>query len=116
MKERIRAIRRTLNLNQGEFAERIGIKSTALSMVELGKNALTEQNIRLICMTFNVNDVWLRTGKGEMFVASPYEKEFFEIYRDLMPETQQALLRLARDLLKGQKKLQEGAVRHHKGV
>jgi transcriptional regulator with XRE-family HTH domain len=105
MKDRIRAIRKILSLNQGEFAERIGIKSTALSMIESGKNALTEQNIKLICMVFNVNDVWLRTGKGEMFLASPYEKEFFEIYRDLMPETQQALLRLAQDLLKNQKKL-----------
>jgi transcriptional regulator with XRE-family HTH domain len=105
MKDRIRAIRKILNLNQGEFAERIGLKSTALSMIELGKNALTGQNIKLICMAFNVNDVWLRTGKGEMFLASPYEKEFFEIYRDLMPETQQALLRLAQALLKNQKNL-----------
>jgi transcriptional regulator with XRE-family HTH domain len=103
MKDRIRVIRKALKLTQGEFAKRIGIKSTALSMVELGKNALTEQNIRLICMTFNVNDVWLRTGKGEMFAASPYEKEFFEIYRGLMPETQRALLRLAQDLLESQK-------------
>jgi transcriptional regulator with XRE-family HTH domain len=104
MKDRIRLIRKTLKLSQSEFAERLGIKSTALSMVELGKNALTEQNIRLICMTFNVNDAWLRNGDGEMFAASPYEKEFFEIYRSLMPETQRALLRLAQDLLESQKK------------
>jgi transcriptional regulator with XRE-family HTH domain len=113
MKDRIRTIRKILKLSQSEFAERIGIKSTALSMIELGKNALTEQNIRLICMTFNVNDAWLRTGKGGMFVTSPfaaslYEKEFFEIYRSLMPETQQALLRLAQDLLESQKNLLDG--------
>jgi transcriptional regulator with XRE-family HTH domain len=117
MKDRIRAIRKTLKLSQSEFAKWIGIKSTALSMIEMGKNALTEQNIKLICMTFNVNDAWLRTGKGEMFAtspfaASPYEKEFFEIYRSLMPETQQALLRLAQDLLESQKKLPDGKGRN----
>ncbi|MDR1128940.1 MAG: helix-turn-helix transcriptional regulator [Treponema sp.] len=108
MKDRIRAIRKALKLSQSEFAERLGIKGAALSMVELGKNALTEQNARLVCMTFNVNDAWLRSGKGEMFAASPYEKEFFEIYRGLMPETQRALLRLAQDLLESQKNLLNG--------
>jgi transcriptional regulator with XRE-family HTH domain len=110
MKDRIRAIRKALKLSQSEFAERIGIKGTALSMVELGKNTLTEQNIKLVCMTFNVNDIWLRTGEGEMFAVSPHKKEFFEIYRELMPETQQALLRLAQDLLETQKKLLENGI------
>ena len=40
-----------------------------------------------------------------MFAASPYEKGFFEIYGDLLPETQEALLRLAKDLLATQKRL-----------
>jgi hypothetical protein len=81
------------------------MKATALSMVEVGKNTLTDKNIKLICMVFNVSEGWLRTGNGEMFCSSPYETEFFDIYKDLMPETQQALLRLARDLLETQRKL-----------
>jgi len=78
---------------------------TALSMIELGENALTEKNVKLVCMTFNVSEEWLRTGSGEMFAASPYETGFFEIYGSLLPETQEALLRLAKDLLATQKKL-----------
>jgi len=105
MNERIRLIRKTLKLSQGEFAKRLGMHGTSLSLIELGENALTEKNIKLICMTFNTNDDWLRTGKGEMFAASPFEKEFFEIYGSLLPETQEALLRLAKDLLATQKKL-----------
>jgi len=105
MKERIRAIRKALKLNQKEFAQRLGMKSTALSMIELGDNTLTEKNIKLICMTFSVDENWLRTGKGEMFAASPYEKEFFNIYSGLLPETQKTLLKLAKDLLATQKKL-----------
>jgi len=99
MNDRIRRLRKALGLNQGEFAERLAMQSSALSMIEIGENALTEKNIRLICMTFNVNKEWLRTGEGEMFTASPFEKEFSEIYGRLFPETQQALLRLAKDLL-----------------
>ncbi|MCL2599817.1 MAG: helix-turn-helix domain-containing protein [Treponema sp.] len=105
MNERIRLIRKTLKLTQGEFAKRLGMHGTTLSMIELGENALTEKNVRLICMTFNVSEGWLRTGSGEMFAASPYETDFFEIYGSLLPETQEALLRLARDLLATQKKL-----------
>ena len=104
MRDRIRALRKVLGLNQKEFAQRLGMKSTTLSMIEVGDNALTDKNIKLICMTFNVNENWLRTGKGEMFTASPYEKEFFDIYSGLPPEMQKALLRLAKDLLATQNK------------
>jgi hypothetical protein len=62
-------------------------------------------------MVFYVYEDWLRTGQGEMFTASPYEKEFFEIYRGLMPETQQALAALAKQLLETQKKLMDQANR-----
>ena len=105
MKEKILAIRKALKLNQEEFAKHLGIKRTTLSMIEVGDNALTEKNIKLVCMTFNVNENWLRTGKGEMFASSPYEREFFEIYGNLLPETQKTLLRLAKDLLSTQEKL-----------
>ena len=93
-----------MKLSQGEFAKCLGMQSTALSMIEVGDNVLTEKNIKLVCMTFNVNENWLRTGKGEMFDASPYEKEFFKIYNNLLPEAQKALLRLAKDMLAIQKK------------
>jgi transcriptional regulator with XRE-family HTH domain len=107
MKNRVIAIRKALKLNQAEFAEHLGMKSTSLSMIEVGPNPLTEKNVKLICMLFNVNESWLRTGEGEMFspATSPYETEFFDIYKDLMPETQQALLQFARELLATQRKL-----------
>lgn len=102
MNDRIRLLRKTLGLNQGEFAECLAMQSSALSMIEVGENALTEKNVQLICMTFNVNKSWLRTGEGEMFAAPPFEKEFSETYGKLFPETQKALLHLAKDLLASQ--------------
>jgi transcriptional regulator with XRE-family HTH domain len=107
MQDRISEIRTVLKLNQAEFASQLGMKATALSMLESGKNALTEKNIKLICMLFNVSETWLRTGNGEMFTASPYETEFFEIYKGLLPETQQALLEFSKRLLETQNKGEE---------
>jgi transcriptional regulator with XRE-family HTH domain len=104
MKDRIIAIRKTLKFSQGEFAARLGMKRAALSMIELGTNALTDKNIKLICMTYNVNEQWLRTGTGEMFTASPFEQEFFTIYKDLLPVSQKVLIQLAKELLGAQKK------------
>lgn len=104
MKGRILALRKALHLKQEDFASRLGMKGTALSMIEVGDNSLTEKNIRLICMTFNVSEEWLRTGKGKMFASSPYEQEYRDIYHNLLPDSQQALLKLAKELLATQKK------------
>jgi transcriptional regulator with XRE-family HTH domain len=103
--DRIRLVRKTLNLKQIEFAGRIGLTQTSLSMIELDKSPLTEKNIKLICATFAVSEDWLRTGSGEMFVSlSPYEKELLEVFGKLTPDTQEFILDMARNLLKRQKK------------
>jgi len=74
-------------------------------MIELGKVALTDKNIKLICSTFAVNESWLRTGKGEMFgPVSPYEKELLSVFGKLTDETQEFILEMAQNLLKRQEK------------
>ncbi|MCL1941214.1 MAG: helix-turn-helix transcriptional regulator [Synergistaceae bacterium] len=105
MHHRLRAVRKALKLIQSEFAKQIGLTQTALSMIEVGTNPITNKNIKLVCTAFNVNEQWLRTGEGEMFNASPYLKEFCDILVNLTPETQEYLLIMARKLLNVQKKL-----------
>lgn len=43
------------------------MKKNSISQIENGINALTEQLLVSICREFNVNEEWLRTGKGEKF-------------------------------------------------
>jgi hypothetical protein len=74
-------------------------------MIEKGKTPVTEKNIKLVCVTFNINEQWFRTGIGEMFYASPYERELRDICSQLTPETQQSLLVIVRELLNVQQKL-----------
>jgi transcriptional regulator with XRE-family HTH domain len=103
MLDRIKAVRMALGINQGEFAKRIGLTQTAMSMIVVGKSKLTEKNIKLICVTFNVNEEWLRTGKGEMFCsASPYEKELLDVFGRLSDDSQEFLLDMAKNLLRKQ--------------
>ena len=105
LRERVRAVRKRLGLNQAHFAKQIGLTQTSLSMLEVGDNNITDKNVKLICVTFNVNENWLRTGEGQMFNASPYAKEIGDIMESLTSETQQYLLLMARELLNIQKRL-----------
>ncbi|WP_092370335.1 helix-turn-helix domain-containing protein [Enterocloster lavalensis] len=67
MNERIRKLRRTLDLTQQEFADKIGVKRNTVATYELGRSVPSEAGISLMCREFNVNETWLRTGDGEMF-------------------------------------------------
>lgn len=90
-----------------EFSEQLGIGNTALSKIETGENPVTEQNIRLICLTFGVREEWLRTGNGEMFGKEtlPGFEELLNICKNLYPENQKLILNIARDILETQRSL-----------
>ena len=67
LKDRIRKIRRDLDLTQQEFADRLGVKRGAIANYEIGRNVPADSVVALICREFNVNEEWLRDGTGEMF-------------------------------------------------
>lgn len=68
MNERIKKLRKALDLTQQEFASRIGSVQNTITGYETGRRIPSNQVVSLICKTFSVNEEWLRTGKGEMFV------------------------------------------------
>lgn len=69
MNGRIKKLRKSLNLNQTEMGIRIGLTTGGISDIERGKTKIvTDRVIRDICREFNVNEEWLRTGEGEMFL------------------------------------------------
>ena len=105
LQERIKLLRTSLGLNQKEFAEKIGLKRSALSLIEIGKNPLTEQNIKLICLVFDVSREWLELGVGEMFVSeTPEDREFLELYRQLTPEMQDVIFEHVKTLAEAEKR------------
>lgn len=76
MNNRVKELRKTLKLSGEAFGERIGIKKSALSLIENGKNNVTEQTFKSICREFNVNEEWLRTGEGEMFNTFSKDEQY----------------------------------------
>lgn len=68
--ERLKFLRKTLKLNQQEFSDKIGVSQSALTLMENGKRTIRDIYVTQMCHIFNVNETWLRTGQGEMFMAS----------------------------------------------
>lgn len=68
MKDKIKKIRKELDLTQQEFANKIGMKQNTIATYEMGRANPSDQCIRSICREFNVNEDWLRNGTGEMFI------------------------------------------------
>ncbi len=86
MNERIKQLRKALDLTQQKFAERLGVKRNTVGQWECGINALTDQVITSICREFNVNEEWLRNGTGEMFLQSNRNSDIARLTKELLSE------------------------------
>lgn len=75
MGERIKKVRKTLDLTQQEFADKIGSKRNTVATYEMGRTVPSTAVISLVCKTFNVNETWLRTGEGEMLIQQSRDDE-----------------------------------------
>lgn len=71
MNERIKAIRKNVNLNQTEFAERIGATRDKVASYETGRVVPSDSILKLISKEFGVSYTWLKTGEGEMEDLAP---------------------------------------------
>jgi len=126
MKDRLNKLRKLLNITQLEFAKKLKLSHGQVSAMETGRSAINEQNIALICTPNRlqegktVNEAWLRTGKGDMFIdpvpadgrprlfdenraeIPPDEEEIVGIYRQLTKPNKTVAKRQIDVLLEGQ--------------
>lgn len=86
MNERLKKLRKALDLTQQEFADRIGVKRNSFANYETGRNTPIDAIIISICKEFNVNENWLRTGEGDMFIELSYSDEIAQFVGQLMTE------------------------------
>lgn len=84
MNERIKELRKSLDMNQTEFGNRIGVKQTTVAGYETGVRTPIDSVILSMCREFNVNEKWLRTGEGEMFLPVPEEDEVASYVSELL--------------------------------
>lgn len=118
MNNRIKKIRKDLNMTQKKFAEKIKVSPNSIARYELGDRTPSNAIINSICREFNINENWLRTGRGKMNKTQDKETEtivsnllnkdipFFDIilkivqnYQKLDNQSQEALNILCNQLL-----------------
>lgn len=121
MKDRIKALRKALSLNQTDFGSKIGVKQSAVAAYESGSRTPLDSVIVSICREFGVNGRWLRTGEGEMLMhlsreeeimrfaatvvrdpSSEFQRRFVSVLARLTPEQWQLMEEMARKLLQEQ--------------
>lgn len=71
----MKKLRKTLELTQQEFADKLRVPRNTIGGYEVGKSNPSDAAVNNICNTFNVNENWLRTGEGEMFIEMTRDEE-----------------------------------------
>ena len=69
--ERIEILRKDLSMSRRVFGEKLGVSESVIVNIEYDRLKRPDQKeslYKLICKEFNVNEEWLRTGNGEMFI------------------------------------------------
>ena len=107
--QRIKQVRQALNISQAKFAKAISISNGYIAGIELENRNVNDRIIKLICITFNVNENWLRTGKGDMFNESTNQMAEIALstFRELKPDYQNYVLKQIDHLLELQQKEKE---------
>ncbi len=75
MKTRLKELRKKLKLTQQAFGSKLGVSQNTIAQYEMGRIAPSNSVITSICKEYGVNENWLRTGEGEMFIESSYAEE-----------------------------------------
>jgi transcriptional regulator with XRE-family HTH domain len=86
MKERLKEIRKS-NPNgktQETFANYLEISKENISSYESGRRNPSDAFIKLVCEKCNVNENWLRTGNGEMFMPETKDEQISKMLANVM--------------------------------
>lgn len=86
MKDRIKTIRKELNLTQQQFADKLGVRRNTVAQWETGVNQITEQTIKAICTLFDVSEDWLKEGTGDIFITVSRDEEISKFLGRLQNE------------------------------
>jgi transcriptional regulator with XRE-family HTH domain len=103
LNERLKIIRKTLNLTQKSFAKGIFISTSYYAGIEAGYRQVLDKTVDSVCKVYNVNKDWVLTGKGGMFDTAPPNvrlQELIDIYKRLNPHFQGYIIDQIRNLEK----------------
>lgn len=84
MNERFKQIRKALGMTQDEFSSKISLSRNFIAQIESGTKTPSDRTVSDVCREFNVNEEWLRTGNGEMFVPEMKDDQITKMLVDVL--------------------------------
>lgn len=78
--DRILAIRKDSGLSQSAFGEKLNLSQNFVWMIEKGQREPSDRTISDICRVYAVNEIWLRTGVGEMKLPLSQNEQLAKIF------------------------------------
>ena len=106
MNQRIKELRRNLQMTQEDLGKWLGITKSGVSEIEAGRRKVTEQHI-IMLVNHGVNENWVRTGIGSMMIepdsfsldefisrqgGTELEKEIIKTYFELPEDIRKTIL------------------------
>ena len=82
--ERIAKVIEQTGMTKTAFAEKLNITQAYVSKISIGNKVPSDRTILDICREFDVNEYWLRTGEGEMFIQKSRSDEIAAFVGDVL--------------------------------
>lgn len=98
--QRFKELRKALDIKQGDFAKELAISQGHASDIENGRKAVSNRIIEILSLKYSVNEEWLRTGNGDMFVPMTRSETIAKFAGDLLKEEESFKKRLISALAK----------------
>ena len=89
LESRLKAIRKSLGITQSAFGQALGLKQNTIATYEMGRTSPSDRTLSDICRVYGVDELWLRTGAGDMFRQMSRGEEIASFMGDVLgsPET-----------------------------
>ena len=112
--DRIKELRKQLNLTQTEFGDRLHVSRGVINNIDQNIVEPKPLFIDNVAATFNVNRLWLETGEGEMLADMSREEKIGRLIADILDDSPESFRRRVFEILvdldaDGWKKLQDAA-------
>lgn len=99
MNERLALIREAVGLTTRAFGEKINLTGGAITNMEKGIRNITERTVSDICREFDVNEDWLRTGEGNMFIEFTEMQKVMRYTGLLLKDTDSVIAKAVMDFI-----------------
>ena len=83
MNDRLKQVRKDSGLTQQQFADSLNVSRNYVALWEIGQREPSDRTISDICRVYGVNEVWLKTGVGEMKLPMPLDQQLAQIFADV---------------------------------